>query len=905
MIRKRFFSFLASCATTRRGVWVLALAAFVTVGSLALLPQLKILTSREGMVSEDLPVQKRYLEYNAEFGTPNQLIVLLEGAPDKLHGAAEAVAGALRKNPEWVKNVFYKIDLASMRKAGLYYLSDKELLALESGLAQNQDKVAEMLADGSWTGLLGRMESETGSVSLDSLKDEKKVNDAFTAVDRLLAQWLEYLETPDTAKMTVGEKIIGEMAADRQSGVDQDGYLIGAGGRMTVLFVQQSKSLDDTEFTLPFMKSCRETVASTLKDFDGVTAGFTGWPVSIEEEIYLIRSDLKMVSMVSGIIILGIFLLAFRSIHKTILVFVPLLLGVLWNFGLTVFTVGHLNYLTSVFVGILFGLGIDYGVVFIRRFDEERAAGCSPNEAITNTLTSVGPSVTTGAGTVIAAFLAIGFTDQPAFSELGIVAGTGVLCVLISTLFVFPVLIARFPPKFDPTVAKKRAESKLLKTASTKLLRFPVTIAVVLCAAAVGLATQIPKVGFDYDLNNLLPKDSETVRVAAALEENTPYKQQYITVITDTLEQTQQLAPLYEALPTVARVESVAMLVPTGQKQKQARFQSLRKVIEAIAVGTPSPPDLAALNARIDSLVTRVEDAQEDAFSSGQKNLVKHLESVLGRFDDIQSALKKPDAGKSQALFEAALFDEIKKGKNMFLNMLDASPITLATLSPTLRDRFVSSKGRFATYLFPTEKIWDVDFLDRFLGEVEQTTAKVFPPEEAITRLSGFGVVFRTTSRQIHEGFYQASWTAALIVFLMLFLDFRKPRFVLLAALPLFFGVAITMGGMGLLGVNLNMASQISFPILLGIGVDYGILFTRRWLEKDGADLPRVAGTIGYSISLAAATTMAGFGSLLFAQHRGLISFGSVLVVAVFICLASTLIGLPAIIRSFKMKNEN
>jgi uncharacterized protein len=898
MNRTRLFSALAKIAVSRAGIAVLIVAVLLTAISAVLGLRLPILTSREGMVSDELPVQKRYLEFLADFGTQNQLVVVLEGEPENVRAAADNIAVALKADENWVNNVVHKIDLSMFRKAGLYYLSIEELGQFRGELEKALPDLTAALANGSVVDLLKVAEGKARSVSVDAIKDDSKLDPAFEAAEELLTRWAKFLDGEPGVNLDFAEEVLFKQAASRgDSAIDANGYMIGNEGRMVMLFVQQSQSIDDTSFILPFMDYCRKTVAATLEQTPGVTAGFTGWPVSIEEEIGLVKSDLQRVILISGALIFGLFILAFRSMHRTILVFVPLAFGVIWNLAVTLYTVGHLNYLTSVFVGILFGLGIDYGVVFIRRFDEERSAGATPREAVALMLASVGSPVLTGSATVIAAFFAIGATDQPAFSELGIVAGTGIVCVLISTMLVLPALLFRFPPKPRPVKTGTGLEWPMLRPIAGVALKFKIPVFALGLIVVVGLLTQVPKVKFDYSLDNLLPENSEAIQVANKLEEHTPYKIQYVTMIADTLEQSRTLQGLLAEASTVARVESAAMLVPPDQEAKGEMFPQIATLLQSVPLGMPEQVDVAAVKARVGSLVEWLETAQEDAFSAGRSNLVKRLESLLAKAEDVQDRLGGKDAPERELAFEKALFAQVGTAKSELLSMLSAPPVTLDAIDPSLREKFVGKSGRQAIFVFPNKDIWDREFLNEFLGQVDAASAEVFGPDQVEQRASGFAVVFKVTSEMIRKGFAQASLMAGFVVLAMLFFDFRRPSYVALTILPLATGVAVALGGMGLMGKELNLASQIALPILLGVGVDYGILMTRRWLEPDGVDLRKVTATIGGAVVLAAGTTMLGFGGLLFARHRGLIAFGDLMVVAIGACLVAALIGIPVAIQ--------
>ncbi|NLH48328.1 MAG: MMPL family transporter [Myxococcales bacterium] len=906
MLRDKFYNFLSKCATTTIGWWVIGIALAMTLVSAFLMTRLPILTTREGMVDSKLAVQKRYLEFSKDFGAQNQLVILLEGDPVVTRAAATDLAEALLRDPQWVKNVFYRLDLATMRKSGLYYLSVDELQKMAAGLRDYQPLLSRALGEGTWNGLLAALETESARLSTTDVADKKAMLNGLEIFDLFLAEWQQYLETPATAKLDLGEKTFAQLVAKfGDSRADEQGYLIGNQGRMKILFVQQSQSIDNTEYVVPLMKYARATAADVLKKYPGVTVGFTGWPVSIEEEIGLVKSDIAMVGIVAPIIIFLIVWAAARSFHRTLLMFVPVLLSVVWNFGVTYFTIGHLNYLTSGFVGILFGLGIDYGVVFIRRFDEEIALGRTTAEATHNTLTNVGQSVGSGAAATITAFFAIGFTDQPAFSDLGIVAGSGILCALVASFFVHPALVAHFPPKADPKDMARLAESRVLRRAGERVLRRPLILAVVILVAVLAALTQIPRLRFDYNLNNLLAVNSEAVRVGDRLEQATPYKTQFVSVIADDLEQIRRLQKELEGKATVSRVESIAMLLPPDQEEKRRLLSEMAKIVATIPVKTAPPtPAIAALRERVTKSIKRLETAQEDAFGSGLTDLVASLDRLLKRFAAIDAALARPDAAANQAAFETAFFTTVAQARDELLAMMQAPPITLATLDPQMKERFIGQSGRFSTMVFPQKELWDITFLDRFVGDVQQAAEAVFGNEEGPKRITGFGVVYQVTSRMIHRGFVTASWMAGIIIFLLILVDFKNLRDVLLTMFPLITAIVLSLGLLGALGVNLNMANQLFLPILMGIGIDYGIFMIHRWREPDGADLGRLIATMGNALWLAAATAVAGFGSLVFAHHRGMISFGWILVFAITVTMIIAIFGLPTMIKSLRLDNR-
>lgn len=255
-----------------------------------------------------------------------------------------------------------------------------------------------------------------------------------------------------------------------------------------------------------------------------MTAGFTGWPVAIEEEIHHLKRDLSIVTIGSSIGILLLLIISFRSIRKTLFVFVPHTFGVIWNLGATYLTLGHLNYYSSLFFGLLFSLGMNYGIVFIRRFAEERARGYEKEEAITRTFQAVGPGVLTSSMATIAAFLAIGVSGLPGFSEMGIVAATGIFCLVVATLFILPPVLLIFGLPYGEELEAKVLGTRTIGRTWRIVEKAPGAFVAVSALLTLAALVLLPKLRFDYNVDNLLPADSETLRVARMLEKETGYK---------------------------------------------------------------------------------------------------------------------------------------------------------------------------------------------------------------------------------------------------------------------------------------------------------------------------------------------------------------------------------------------
>jgi predicted RND superfamily exporter protein len=101
-----------------------------------------------------------------------------------------------------------------------------------------------------------------------------------------------------------------------------------------------------------------------------------------------------------------------------------------------------------------------------------------------------------------------------------------------------------------------------------------------------------------------------------------------------------------------------------------------------------------------------------------------------------------------------------------------------------------------------------------------------------------------------------------------------------------------TFGLMGLLNIPLNPANLIALPLIVGIGVDYGVHIVHNFLEQEGRY--RISPATAVAVLVDAVTTIIGFGSLMVASHQGLQSLGRVLTLGITCCTITSLVVLPA-----------
>ena len=124
----------------------------------------------------------------------------------------------------------------------------------------------------------------------------------------------------------------------------------------------------------------------------------------------------------------------------------------------------------------------------------------------------------------------------------------------------------------------------------------------------------------------------------------------------------------------------------------------------------------------------------------------------------------------------------------------------------------------------------------------------------------------------LKDSYVQAAWYSLTAIALMVFFHFRSVGAVILSLLPVAIGTLWLAGLMGWFGIPINLANIMTLPLVIGIGVTNGIQILNRFAEERTPGI--LSRSTGKAVLVSGLTAIAGFGSLILAQHRGIHSFG-------------------------------
>ncbi|MDZ7682597.1 MAG: MMPL family transporter [Fodinibius sp.] len=136
-----------------------------------------------------------------------------------------------------------------------------------------------------------------------------------------------------------------------------------------------------------------------------------------------------------------------------------------------------------------------------------------------------------------------------------------------------------------------------------------------------------------------------------------------------------------------------------------------------------------------------------------------------------------------------------------------------------------------------------------------------------------------------------------LMVFILMLVSFRSLRWAIIAMLPLVVGLLWLFGIMMLTGMMFNFYNLVVLPAILGIGEDNGVHLAHRYREEGKNSMWDVLSSTGQHVTIGSLTTMLGFSGLLFTNHPGLQSLGTMAVIGIGMTLVAALTFLPALIQ--------
>lgn len=199
--------------------------------------------------------------------------------------------------------------------------------------------------------------------------------------------------------------------------------------------------------------------------------------------------------------------------------------------------------------------------------------------------------------------------------------------------------------------------------------------------------------------------------------------------------------------------------------------------------------------------------------------------------------------------------------------------------------------GRFIVSVHPTLERMDARNAMAFGDELSR-----LPPLPGVVGPIGETIVFGEILRLVLEEGPRVVFSTLALVFAIVFVYQRSLRDTLLILFPLVGGIVLSLGVLAAFGLKLNFFNIVVIPSLLGMGVDSGVHYFRRW-RMHGGNVAAVQDELFEPMTLANWTTAIGYGGMLFANHPGIRSIGMFAVIGAMCAWVTNLYFFPGILE--------
>ncbi len=569
----------------------------------------------------------------------------------------------------------------------------------------------------------------------------------------------------------------------------------------------------------------------------------------IEEQAALME-DLVLSTVIVSLLVALVLWLYYRSFFATLALIFSLLVGTIFTFGISYFVVGYLNANSAFLGSIVMGNGINFGIMILARYlEERRAKGLVHIEALEISLRETVLPTFTAALAAALAYGSLMLTSFRGFSQFGVIGFIGMVACWFCAYTFFPAFLSLFNRYVSVIGKERRTESRSLWASGLKklLITVPKPLAIIgllISLASIFALTQIDGSMIESDLTKLRDKRS--------MQEGSGYLTRYIDSI-------------------------------------------LKRYSSPIAVLTHNPEDA-------EKIATRLKELKE---REGKKSMI---ESVM-RIQDFVP----PDQGEKIRALRAiqeqlppkiywSLPEADKKRVKEFLSTETLKPFTVSDLPPKLLDRFREKDGTIGNLVLVepplTDEIRQGEPLLRFVKGIRSVVDEVAPNVPVAGRLP---VSADMLAAVLKDGPI-ATMVSGLAVVILTIILFRSIELSVLVLSALFLGVIWMVAGLHWFHLKINFLNFIALPITFGIGVDYAVNVFHRFREekaksyRQNGDSPIVSAVYhtGGAVVLASMTTTIGWSSLLIAGNQAFVSFGKIAVIGEITCVVVAVLMIPS-----------
>ncbi len=538
----------------------------------------------------------------------------------------------------------------------------------------------------------------------------------------------------------------------------------------------------------------------------------------------------------------------FRKLSYMILPLVGLSISIVWLIGTMVLLGIRFNTMAVALVPLLMGLGVDYSVHMFHNYRAELEKGRTPGEAITASIKDVGTAMFLAALTTMIAFLSFLTASIPPLRDFGVLCAIGIMYTFITTITLqasVRYVLDRRKKVVDKLRSKSDTNVKTMRKTSKIVYKHSGVILIIACIMTVIMAVGATNVETGFDMEDFLPDDNPAIQIWYDVERNFPFSsqdQEYILIEGN-----------------VASVDALKGISETYENLRDDEF-----------VAEKPDGDL-----KVTSVLSVIQDA------------VRENITIASEFNLDQNGIPKNDHDVKR------LFDYLYKSSNYWLKIREVLHQEDGSYDAAVIRVYIDFSSSDENYATKTRILYDD--LNGDIADYGDATATVTGSTS-----SSYSVTKGLTESQI-----MSTAISIIIATLVLIIAYRNPLLGLITIIPVAISIIWILGSIYFLGYSLNVMTVMVTCLTIGIGIDYSIHATGRFrlvADKTGDAAKAMSETVGHTggaLLIAAMSTIAGFGMLIFAPIPPEQQFGVIMCLTILYAFLTSIFILPPIIMKW------
>ena len=484
-----------------RGTWIVALVglALGALSALYTVQHFAITTDSINLISPDLPWRRNKATFDQAFpGESLAIVVVVDGAtPELAEWDAARLAARLAADSAPFKSVERPDGGQFFARNGLLLLPLADVRTAMDRLIASQGFLGPLAADPTLRGVMGTLDL--------ALEGVRRGETTLAKLARPLAGLADALERVTQGKPAFfsWRSLIAGRAPDT---------------RETRRFILVRPKLDYAALAPGARASSAIRAAALALDLGpaaGVRVRLTGQVQLEDEEFATLTQHLWLMSIGTLGAVLLMLWLAVRSLRIIACIVITTLVGLFLTAGLGLLAEGRFNVISVAFVPLFVGLGIDFGIQFSVRYRAERLIHRDLREALTAAGASVGGALALAAAAIAVGFCAFLPTSYVGASELGVIAGAGMVIAFALSITLLPALLMLARPGTEADEIGFAALAPLDRYLVSRRRRVLATAGV----AALLCATLLPLVRFDFNPLHLRSPKVESMSTSREFED--------------------------------------------------------------------------------------------------------------------------------------------------------------------------------------------------------------------------------------------------------------------------------------------------------------------------------------------------------------------------------------------------